>query len=98
MLGNPPALDDHFQRRIPGAVFFDIDDIADHSTGLPHMLPKPEHFARAVGALGVSECDRVVVYDEAGLFSAARVWWMFRIMGHENVSVLDGGLPKWIRE
>ena len=98
MPGNPPAFNDHTQRRIPGAVFFDIDDIADHSTGLPHMLPAPDKFARAVGALGISNRDSVVVYDEAGIFSAARVWWMFRIMGHDRVSVLDGGLPKWRRE
>ncbi len=98
MPGNPPAIDDHKKRRIPGAVFFDLDAIADHSTGLPHMLPKQDDFATAVGRLGVAETDRVVIYDDAGVFSAARVWWTFRAMGHDQVSVLDGGLPKWLRE
>lgn len=98
MPGAQPAIADHVQRRIPGSVYFDIDDIADKSTALPHMLPSVEIFAARVGALGISEKDRVVVYDDAGLFSAARVWWTFRAMGHDAVSVLDGGLPKWLRE
>jgi thiosulfate/3-mercaptopyruvate sulfurtransferase len=80
---------------IPGAVFFDIDAIADHSTSLPHMLPGAGEFARAVGALGIGEGDRVVVYDTKGVVSAARVWWTFRAFGHDTVAVLDGGLPKW---
>ena len=84
--------------RIPGAVFFDIDQVSDASTGLPHMLPSPEAFAGAVGALGISADDAVVVYDAAGLFSAPRVWWMLRAMGHADVRVLDGGLPKWRAE
>jgi thiosulfate/3-mercaptopyruvate sulfurtransferase len=83
---------------LPGAVFFDVDAIADTSSALPHMLPSPEEFARAVGALGIGAGDRVVVYDSRGLVSAARVWWTFRVFGHDNVAVLDGGLPKWRAE
>lgn len=83
---------------IPGAVHFDIDAIADRSTDLPHMLPTPENFATAVGALGIGNGDMVVVYDGSGIFSAPRVWWMFKAMGHDQVKVLDGGLPKWKRE
>lgn len=98
MPGNPPAIGDHRQRRIPGAVFFDLDAIADKSSGLPHMLASAEDFAARIGALGISESDRVVVYDDAGIFSSARVWWNFRVMGHDKVSVLDGGLPLWLRE
>lgn len=98
MPGNPPAIGDHRQRRIPGAVFFDLDAIADKSSGLPHMLASAEAFAASIGALGISEKDRVVVYDDAGIFSSARVWWNFRVMGHDKVSVLDGGLPLWLRE
>lgn len=98
MPGNPPAIVDHRKRRIPGAVFFDLDAIADTSSGLPHMLASVEDFAAKVGALGICEKDRVVVYDDSGIFSAARVWWNFRVMGHDKVSVLDGGLPRWLRE
>ena len=83
---------------LPGAVFFDIDRIADTSSGLPHMLPSPEAFARAAGALGIGDGDRVVVYDSRGVASAARVWWTFRVFGHDAVAVLDGGLPKWRAE
>lgn len=83
---------------LPGAVFFDLDAVSDRSSPLPHMLPKPADFAEAVGALGVSEKDEIVVYDQAGLFSAARVWWTFRVMGADRVRVLDGGLPKWLAE
>jgi len=83
---------------IPGAVFFDIDGIADHATDLPHMLPTPGEFSRAVGALGIGDGETVVVYDGSGLFSAPRVWWTLKAMGHTNVKVLDGGLPKWKRE
>jgi thiosulfate/3-mercaptopyruvate sulfurtransferase len=83
---------------IPGAVFFDIEKIADTSTDLPHMLPGPDQFAQAVGALGISDADTIVVYDSVGLFSAARVWWTFRIFGAEGVFILDGGLPKWKAE
>ena len=83
---------------LPGAAFFDIDGIADRTTTLPHMLPTPEAFAEAVGALGVGAGDRVVVYDSRGVVSSARVWWTFRAFGHDAVAVLDGGLPKWKAE
>jgi thiosulfate/3-mercaptopyruvate sulfurtransferase len=83
---------------VPGAVFFDIDAIADADTSLPHMLPSPEKFARAVGALGIGDGDRVIVYDESQVRSAARVWWTFRAFGHDAVVVLDGGLGKWRAE
>jgi thiosulfate/3-mercaptopyruvate sulfurtransferase len=84
--------------RIPGARFFDIDGIADTSVALPHMLPSERVFRDAVAALGIGAGDHVVVYDAAGLFSAPRVWWTFRAFGFPRVSVLDGGLPKWMRE
>ncbi|MFK4823845.1 3-mercaptopyruvate sulfurtransferase [Paenochrobactrum sp. BZR 588] len=80
---------------IPGAIFFDQDEIADHSTNLPHSLPSPQLFAHHMGAAGITPHDTIVVYDGAGYFSAPRVWWMFRIMGAENVFVLDGGLDGW---
>ncbi|XP_021722812.1 thiosulfate/3-mercaptopyruvate sulfurtransferase 1, mitochondrial-like [Chenopodium quinoa] len=80
---------------IPGALFFDVDGIADQTTHLPHMLPAEEAFAAAVSALGIENKDGVVVYDGKGIFSAARVWWMFRVFGHERIWVLDGGLPRW---
>jgi thiosulfate/3-mercaptopyruvate sulfurtransferase len=80
---------------IPGAVFFDIDAIADTSSSLPHMLPAADDFARIAGAMGIAETDTIVVYDGHGLFSAARVWWTFRIFGARNVYILDGGLPAW---
>lgn len=83
---------------IPGAVFFDIDAIAEHATDLPHMLPAPEDFARMVAPLGVSNGSRIVVYDQRGIFSSARVWWMFRVFGHDDIAVLDGGLPGWMKE
>jgi thiosulfate/3-mercaptopyruvate sulfurtransferase len=83
---------------IPGAVFFDIDRIADTTSGLPHMLPSPDAFARAAGGLGIGDGDRVVVYDSRGVVSAARVWWTFRVFGRDEVAVLDGGLPKWRTE
>lgn len=81
---------------IPGAVFFDIDAMADHSTDLPHMLPTPEAFADAVGALGLGDGMRVIVYDSVGLFSAPRVWWTLKVFGVEDVAILAGGLPAWI--
>jgi thiosulfate/3-mercaptopyruvate sulfurtransferase len=83
---------------IPGAVFFDIDGIADNSSKLPHMLPAPADFARMVGALGISETMTIVVYDELGLFSAPRVWWTFRAMGASDVRILSGGGPQWRAE
>lgn len=82
---------------IPDAAFFDLEAISDQDTDLPHMMPRPEQFAVQVGALGVSNTDRIVVYDTFGLFTAARAWWMFRTMGAERVQVLDGGLPAWAR-
>ena len=84
--------------QIPGAVFFDIDEIADSASDLPHMLPAPEKFSSKVRKLGLGDGVRIVVYDQRGLFSAARVWWTFRYFGHEDVAVLDGGLPKWQAE
>jgi len=92
------AAAEHLEARIPGAVWFDLEGVSDHATDLPHMLPTPEAFAAAVGAMGVSEGDTVVVYDTAGLFSAPRVWWTFRLMGAKDVRVLDGGLPRWKAE
>ena len=86
------------QAHVPGAVFFDIDAIADRRTTLPHMLPRAAEFARSVGRLGVGSRDRVVVYDTRGVVSAARVWWTFRVFGHDKVFVLDGGLPRWQAE
>ncbi|MSO71218.1 MAG: 3-mercaptopyruvate sulfurtransferase [Alphaproteobacteria bacterium] len=83
---------------IPGAVFFNIDAIADTKSGLPHMLPAPAVFAASVGALGIGDGDRVVVYDQPGLYSAARVWWSLRTMGLDRVSVLAGGLRQWRSE
>ena len=80
---------------IPGAVFFDIDTVCDHSSDLPHMLAGPTEFGKAAGKLGISDTDTIVVYDGAGLSSAPRVWWNFRIMGAKNVFMLDGGLPAW---
>ena len=90
---------DEFEKaHIPGAVLFDIEEVSDHSNPLPHMLADTDDFADAVGALGISDADRIVVYDHAGLLSAGRVWWNFRTMGHDEVYVLDGGLPRWIAE
>jgi thiosulfate/3-mercaptopyruvate sulfurtransferase len=83
---------------IPGAVFFDIDSIADRASDLPHMLPPAQEFGAAVGALGIANADHVVVYDTVGLVSAGRVWWTFRAFGHDRVSILDGGLVKWKAE
>lgn len=86
---------DFEQTHIPGAVFFDLDAIWDHDSPLPHMMPTPEAFGASVGALGLSVDDQIVIYDTAGLFSAARVWWMLKTMGATRVQVLDGGLPRW---
>ena len=86
------------QAHLPGAVFFDIDAIADHTTTLPHMLPAPSAFADAVGGLGIGRGDRVVAYGAPGLIASARVWWTFRVFGHEAVAVLDGGSAAWKRE
>jgi thiosulfate/3-mercaptopyruvate sulfurtransferase len=95
---NRDAKAEYAAGHIPGAVHFDIDAIADKTTNLPHMLPKPDDFARAVGAMSISDQDHIIVYDGAGLFAAARVWWSFRIMGVKRVSVLEGGAPQWRSE
>lgn len=80
---------------VPGARFFDIDAVADRSSPLPHMLPSPDFFAESVGRLGIGNATHVVVYDNNSFMAAARAWWMFRIFGHQRVSVLDGGLRRW---
>ena len=86
------------ERHIAGARFFEIDEIADKNTDLPHMLPPTDEFATKVGALGIGDNDLVIVYDTIGTTGAARIWWTFRAMGHTRVSVLDGGMPKWLAE
>ena len=83
---------------IPGARYFDIDEVADPDTELPHMVPSPGRFARLMGAMGVGNGSRVVFYDQKGLASAARGWWLMGLFGHDRAAVLDGGLPKWRRE
>jgi len=83
---------------IPGAAFFDIDAIADHSSDLPHMLPGTTQFSKDVSALGIGQDDTIVIYDGAGLGGAPRVWWTFKIFGAKKVYILDGGLPKWKAE
>jgi thiosulfate/3-mercaptopyruvate sulfurtransferase len=92
---NRDAKAEYVAAHIPGAVFFDINAIADQSTDLPHMLPGPDQFGEAVGKLGIAETNTIVVYDATGLYSAPRVWWSFRIFGAKNAFVLDGGLPAW---
>ena len=89
---------EYMAAHIPGARFFDLDEIADKRSGLPHMAPQPEMFISRMRAMGVGDGHQVVVYDGAGLFSAARVWWTFRLMGKMDVAVLDGGFPKWLAE
>lgn len=86
---------EYHEAHIPGAAFFDIDHIADPDSDLPHMLPSAQRFAAEVGALGVGDASRVVIYDSHGLFGAARAWWMFRAFGHDRVAILDGGLARW---
>jgi len=86
------------EAHIPGAVFFEIDDISDSASDLPHMAPPPEKFAARVRKLGLGDGNRIVVYDNSDLWSAARVWWMLRLFGHQDVAVLDGGLAKWKAE
>ena len=93
---NPRA--EYESQHIPGAVFFDIDEIADTSSPLPHMLPSPEKFSARVRKLGLGDGNKIVIYDTTPMTGAARVWWMFRAMGHKDVSILDGGLPKWMAE
>jgi thiosulfate/3-mercaptopyruvate sulfurtransferase len=90
--------EEYLAGHIPGAVFFDIDGIADKSTDLPHMLLPPDEFARQVGALGIGDGMTIVLYDEAGLFSAPRVWWEFLAMGAPDIRILEGGGPRWRAE
>ena len=85
------------QRRIPGAVFFDIEQVVDSKASLPHMLPSPEDFAAAMASMGIGRNTWVVAYDTAGIFSSPRLWWMLRVFGHDRVSILDGGMPEWNR-
>ena len=89
---------EHAAAHIPGARFFDIDEISDQRSNLPHMAPPPEKFISRMRAMGVGDGHQVVIYDGAGIFSAARVWWTFRLMGKTDVAVLDGGFPKWQAE
>jgi len=89
---------DYQSAHIPGARFFDIEDISDSRSELPHMMPSAEKFMSRMRKMGVGDGHQIVVYDGAGLFSAARVWWMFRLMGKMDIAVLDGGLPKWQAE
>ena len=95
---NRDAKAEYAAGHIPGARFFDIDEISDHRSEMPHMAPPVEKFMSRMRAMGVGDGHQVVVYDGAGLFSAARVWWLFRLMGQKNIAVLDGGLPKWKAE
>lgn len=89
---------EYAETHIPGARFFDIDEISDQRSELPHMAPPVEKFMSRMRAMGVGDGHQVVVYDTHGLFSAARVWWLFKLMGQNDVAVLDGGLPKWVSE
>ena len=89
---------DYAAAHIPGARFFDIEEISDQRSALPHMAPPPEKFISRMRAIGVGDGHQVVIYDRSGLFSAARVWWTFRLMGKVDVAVLDGGFPKWQAE
>lgn len=96
-MGRDPKAE-YDEAHIPGARFFDIDDVADARSDLPHMVPPVEKFMSRMRALGVGDGHQIVVYDGAGVMSAPRVWWLFRLMGQENVAVLDGGFPKWRAE
>jgi len=95
---NRDARAEYDNAHIPGARFFDIDEMSDHRSKMPHMAPPPEKFISRMRAMGIGDGHQVVVYDGAGLFSAARVWWLFRLMGKSDVAVLNGGLPKWQAE
>jgi thiosulfate/3-mercaptopyruvate sulfurtransferase len=92
------ALAEYHNAHIPGARYFDIDEVSDHRSELPHMVPPVEKFMSRMRKLGVGDGHQIVVYDGAGLFSAARVWWLFRLMGKTDIAVLDGGFPKWQAE
>lgn len=94
----PTATEEYAARHIPGAVFFDVDVIADRTSSLPHMLPQADQFARDVGGLGIGNDDLVVIYDRGDYMGAPRAWWMFGVFGHDRVKVLDGGLKKWLAE
>jgi thiosulfate/3-mercaptopyruvate sulfurtransferase len=94
----PLPKDDYLAAHIPGAVYFDVDAVSDHSNPLPHMFPSAEQFGRDVGALGVSNADTVVIYDAGGWVAAPRAWWMFLSYGHRDVRILNGGLKKWRAE
>src|SRR5690606_15855990 len=94
----PTTAEDYAARHIPGAVFFDVDAIADRSSSLPHMLPSPEQFARDAGNLGIGNDDLVIIYDRGDYMGAPRAWWMFGVFGHDRVRVLDGGLKTWLAE
>jgi thiosulfate/3-mercaptopyruvate sulfurtransferase len=94
----PLPKDDYLKAHIPGAVYFDVDAVSDHSSPLPHMFPTPEQFGRDAGALGVGNGDTVVLYDSGGWVAAPRAWWMFLAFGHSDVRILDGGLKKWTAE
>ena len=94
----PTARADYDAGHIRGAVFFDIDDVATPGTSLPHMIPSAERFAAKMAERGIGNADRVIVYDANGLSSAGRAWWMLRLFGHQNVALLDGGLPRWRAE
>src|SRR6267142_2128176 len=94
----PLPKDDYLASHIPGAVFFDVDAVSDHSNPLPHMFPSAEQFGRDVGGLGISNDDTVVLYDSGGWVAAPRAWWMFLSFGHNNVRILNGGLKKWVLE
>ena len=89
---------EYAEAHLPGAMFFDLDAISDPDSSLPHTLPKPDFFAAKVGALGISEGDTIIVYDQLGLFTAPRIAWMFRIYGAKDVRILEGGLPGWRAE
>ena len=89
---------EYMDRHLPGARFFDIDEISDQRSNLPHMAPPAEKFASRMRAMGVGDGHQVVIYDGMGMFSAPRVWWTFRLMGKTDVAVLDGGFPKWLAE
>ena len=92
------AREEYQSQHIPGAIFLDIDQVSDPTSPLPHMMPDRADFARCLAEHGISDSDQIVVYDGNGIFSAARMWWMIRMLGHARVFVLDGGLPKWLSE
>jgi thiosulfate/3-mercaptopyruvate sulfurtransferase len=97
-VGVTPPIDTHaryLDKHIPGALFFDIEELSDHSTPLPHMLPSPEDFSRSMSALGIADTSTIVVYEQEGVFSAPRAWWTLRTFGAQHVYLLDGGLRTW---